>query len=158
MRFPITFVSLFISAVTVRADFHILGQQGNVLGFGENALTQQTDQLIACPSNQFNCECFANQRGGVEATETGSNLEISLPGVPFPTRGFFSLKSGLCGARQLNLFRKEDGQTWDVFEDGGDGRAVATCSPTNSLNECQVSFDVRVAAFDLLICTSFLCT
>lgn len=163
-----TLIAVFAASITVQADFHVLGQKGVIedLSAGGGGVSE-FERLIGCPSNIFNCDCFADLRGGTQSAN-GNDLGISFPGQPFPADNFFQLvppsdgDGNFCGEGALNFFLKQgvtDG-SWEFFKDGGVGTVLGTCfpqSPDAELQTCIRGLGVTVTAFDFLVCFSFLC-
>ena len=114
------------------ANYHILHVTDDV-GSG--------NKFIACPSNQYGCNCFEN---GVSSVEVVVNpLESN----------FIYINSGLCGMGQLDLYLRSY-NNWDIYQHGGDGTLQGRCSSTETSTKCGNS---KVQYRDVMICETYIC-
>lgn len=126
-----TALSFLLQLSLVAADFHV----------GWKAGIDNNNQVEACPSNYYNCNCFFfNDR-------TGYGPRQDLLGQDF------SIQAGLCGLPQLNFYGNEDG-TYTFYINGGDGTAQGQCYPNTASLNCggEGYYD------DRLVCYSYICS
>ena len=119
------------------ADFHIF--QGQQTGGGQGT--------GACPSNYYNCDCFAvgHRRAEVQTYGTGT-----IDGMTF-----FQMEPGLCGMGTMNFYQQDDG-SWQFYVDGGDGTVQGTCYGNNAESTCTSDAD-NLVINDKLVCYSYIC-
>jgi hypothetical protein len=114
----------------VTANFHIT----------KIILSDHSSSYWACPSNYWNCNCFAfGERSA--AVEDGSSA------------GFFRLASGLCGMGELDFYENSD-KSWTFYVHNGDGSVQGTCYSNTALHVCPLE---GVEAQDQLVCYSYIC-
>jgi hypothetical protein len=120
-----------------KGDFHIF--QGQQSGGGQGT--------GACPSNYYNCDCFAvgHRRAEVETHGTGT-----IDGLTF-----FQMKPSLCGMGTMNFYQQDDG-SWQFYIDGGDGTVQGTCYGNNAETTCTSEADNLIVT-DKLVCYSYIC-
>jgi hypothetical protein len=127
---------LIMAALTMPsalADFHILA--------GVQLDTSKND-VIACPSNYYNCKCFY---GGQRRASIGGAL----------SNGHFSTVGNLCGVGQLDFYKRSDGH-WEFYKHNGDGSLQGTCySNTGGIEECNGPPDAYF--YEQLVCYSYIC-
>ena len=133
--------SIFIPFALANLDFQIA-----------KVVDQELDGdglLLACPSDNYNCECF---EGGVHAAEV-SEWSSGKPLASLPENGSFSVESpaGICGSPRLDFYQESDGP-WYFYVNGGDGISKGTCNSTFATMFCSHS-----NVYDQLLCNSDIC-
>src|SRR5438045_9644909 len=104
MKLIAFFVILSIAPV-VFADFHILGLIQPWTSLDPNLEDIVHDDVIACPSNHYNCKCYGyNDRARLVTTIDDS--------TDLPDNGYFQLGKGLCGMPAMDFYRRGDGR-WE---------------------------------------------
>ncbi|KAJ6440236.1 dyp-type peroxidase [Purpureocillium lavendulum] len=98
---------------------------------------------IACPSNEYNCDCFAN---GKSAALTPGN-----PG----SDSYFQVKAGLCGMGALSFYK--DGNNYKFYVANGNGNQIGTCYPNSAATVgCSTTFGAENYV-DGYVCYSSVC-
>lgn len=111
-------VSLSVALPRVLADFHI----STVLGYYPSGTETTTIDLVACPSNYWNCNCYDNGAGiRIHLRNEITSIMMFLPlgdrsgfisysdyGVPdtFNIQG--SGHGEFCGEKQINFYKNGD--------------------------------------------------
>ncbi|KAF9516947.1 hypothetical protein BS47DRAFT_1340251 [Hydnum rufescens UP504] len=119
------------------ANFHLIQ--------GIDPHTNVGNVLVACPSNQYNCDCFTGADHGAEI--------LDHSGIPGSPGDFFWTDRGLCGMPRLDFYKREDGH-WDFFTHNGDGTVEGRCY-TNAGHQpiiCEGN-----SYIETLLCSSYIC-
>jgi hypothetical protein len=134
MRLPnVIILTLATIGVTeVSANFHI--------SYMTSFLNAPT-RYAACPSNQYNCNCFI-----------GSTTPITTYVAPFGQ--FFQLDNGLCGQNYRMNFYLRSGGYYEFYKENGNGASLGKCYDNSGANSVKcVDYTVR----DQLVCYSWIC-
>ncbi|TEB33105.1 hypothetical protein FA13DRAFT_1773345, partial [Coprinellus micaceus] len=84
----------------------------------------------ACPSNQYNCNCFKGGAGGSNVVE-----------LPYPQQEFltyFQVQSGLCGMPLIDFYKRSDG-SWEFYVNNGNGHVQGSCYSNSDRQSCLVT-------------------
>lgn len=150
MHLCIPLVALVLPAPGL-ANFHIgRAKKENNPVLPNDPIIRWTD-YTACPSNYYGCKCFghinANADRGVET------LDGKAPS------GNFSLKTGLCGMKQLNFYYIQSKNKWQFYENNGDGKVKGECFRNSASSLCSLTTGTAVTVIydDMLVCYSYIC-
>jgi len=133
-------LTIIASVYHVEANFHI--SNGVLFGGGVG------EALFACPSNNWDCSCFADGNGQIGVNAYGS---LSLKGVEF-----FYVDKGLCGMGQLNFYLNDDKTTYNFYVNDGDGSLQGQCWPNSAGASCSNGAQ-HLSITDQLVCYSYIC-
>ena len=103
------------------------------------------ESLIACPSNDYTCDCLEGGNRAAKVMVYGQGVPGNLPD------SFFSVNAGLCGSSQLNFYNKGGG-IWEFYQNNGDGSLKGTCYPNSASPGCP-----GYLIDDQLVCYSNIC-
>jgi len=113
----------------------------------ENGANEIIDDLYACPSNYFNCDCYGRGDRGQSVVDVE---EIWLP------ENYFQLNAGLCGMPKMDFYKRGDGR-WEFYVNNGDGTLQGTCWPNEADAYCYPSWNHGTSIADRLVCYSYVC-
>ncbi|KAK3173169.1 hypothetical protein OEA41_006498 [Lepraria neglecta] len=110
-------------ASLVNANFHISTVTNTFVTGGSSDDTQTLYKT--CPSNYWNCDCYANNDRAGDVNTYGGDLGSS----------FFSV-SPMCGVGQMNFYANNGGL--DGYLNGGDGSVIANCYSNSATKNCVI--------------------
>src|SRR3981189_2922839 len=132
MRLPkgaISFLAVSLCVLEVSANFHISYMTSFLLS---------PKRYAACPSNQYNCNCF-----------TGLFTPLTTYVAPFGH--YFQLDKGLCGQDYKMDFYLRNGGYYEFYQNNGNGASLGTCWDNSGAMPVKcIDYIVR----DQLVCYS----
>jgi hypothetical protein len=139
---PVCLGLLAFLGATVEADFHILG---NICDSVTGASSSQTwSQNVACPSDQYNCNCFVDGYAGTFDFSGG------------PGDSFFWME-GICGGPSsgFNFYQTSSG--YDFYINGGDGTLQGQCYNNLGTTSWCETFGGSCDSSELIWCSTYWC-
>ncbi|KAF8240379.1 hypothetical protein L208DRAFT_1384420 [Tricholoma matsutake] len=105
MKISQLFLAAALAISPALADFHIVKVQNH---------NNYVAALVACPSQYYGCPCFDHTVNGQLGLVNGQPIPA------LPSGGFMSVRQGLCGHGQLDLYQQKN-KHWKVYEHSNKG-------------------------------------
>ena len=128
----VSILTLALCVLQASANFHISYMTSPIFS---------PTRYAACPSNQYNCNCF-----------TGLSTPLTTYVAPFGQ--YFQLASGLCGQNYRMNFYLRSGGFYEFYKENGNGQSLGKCYDNSGAASVKcLDYTVR----DQLVCYSWIC-